>query len=597
MQPTSRYKDITNGLDAYLCVRNRSIPELKEGVCSAATILWLFVMEDVSKKSTSTLLLETLYEKIIRFYNAITSFWPLSILPKRKKTETWGPNDPWWLNETLNIICNWDEAKDRSNKEKNILEDNPKIEQFLNFILSFQSPILPGARQGSLDMLLEYAPKDMRDKWANGYKAYTDAPLAEKQAKLEELAKLKDSLIKPQKVYSISGLFTKEQLTRLLKYPGVIQNNTLIYIKLPQHAVGLIKIVDKWHYFNINFSSLTACKDKNQEEEIAKLIFESRVDEDTKETPILPVSFSMFSFKSKEELSKTPYPPLEEVFSNILNGESIDEYEKQIALNKDGYTALKYAALSGDTKSIEYHLKHGAKFDITDKDHDSILEHAIYLNNAGVVKSLLQDQSCASIKNKDGNPILKTAIEHGNVDVIKMLLQNGADPNELDGNKDPLLKTAIYLKNADVIKVLLQNGADPNEPDNNHDPLLKTAIYLKNADVIKVLLQNSADPHAKDKYGDSMLQVAMDSRNANAVKSLLDAIDDISKAMNDIKNPYVRKNLADLLIKFQKSEPDPSKTVKYNHLINLIKQENMPKKRSLDAESMRLRHSQLKIIP
>lgn len=147
--------------------------------------------------------------------------------------------------------------------------------------------------------------------------------------------------------------------------------------------------------------------------------------------------------------------------------------------NKQGDTALIFAAAGRSEQIVELLIKHGAD---------------------------------VNAKNKIGNSPIYLAAKYGTFEIIETLLKNGADVNiKNNRNITPLIVLINGRINKDFINLLLKYGAGKsiNTRDKDGDTALMLAftkqIYEES---ILDLIKAGADINEKDKSGNTILMLA-----------------------------------------------------------------------------------------
>jgi len=109
--------------------------------------------------------------------------------------------------------------------------------------------------------------------------------------------------------------------------------------------------------------------------------------------------------------------------------------------------------------------------------------HAI--NNAQLVKMLLEAEADPDIQDELGQTALMKAGYTGNIEIVKRLLNAGADPNIQDENGSTVLFDVINRGHVKVLKLLLRKGVNPNIEDNNNRTALMMADYRGNDEFLE----------------------------------------------------------------------------------------------------------------
>lgn len=190
---------------------------------------------------------------------------------------------------------------------------------------------------------------------------------------------------------------------------------------------------------------------------------------------------------------------------------------------------LIYAAAINEAEMVRTLLNAGADVSMTRNNGDSALHAACIEGNLSIVNQLIQAGSDINMQNHEGfTPLLYAVLGAKNKDtlaIIKALLQAGADVNRPNHEHRTSLHLALDVNQqqsnapiADMVHLLLENGANPNLRDTKGcTPLHDATLPLNEADykifpeVIRLLLTYGADINAVDDAGDSpLLQCARD---------------------------------------------------------------------------------------
>ncbi|MGH9753722.1 MAG: ankyrin repeat domain-containing protein [Blastocatellia bacterium] len=237
------------------------------------------------------------------------------------------------------------------------------------------------------------------------------------------------------------------------------------------------------------------------------------------------------------------------------------------ARDKDGLTALMYAAMYADADCVEFLLAKGADPNARSKSDVAALMLAV--GQADKVSLLLSKGAEVNAKSKQGHTALSIAagrartvevvrmlIDHGadmtvanvlgaaarsgDIAVVKLLLERGADPNNGDkiGAAPPMsakmagdlnkaggrlispiltlpeategtpLMYAAHAGNTWIVKLLLAKGADVNARNNVNGAALMLAAQMGDPATVKLLLEKGADARLRNGYGYTALMYA-----------------------------------------------------------------------------------------
>ncbi len=140
------------------------------------------------------------------------------------------------------------------------------------------------------------------------------------------------------------------------------------------------------------------------------------------------------------------------------------------ASDKDGWTALHYAANAGQSPMVEFLLSKGA--DVNSKTHEK--------------------QSLFKPERESGWTVLHMAANVGNDKLVKLLLAKGADVNARTSNSHTPLHMACIDGHKTTIELLLAGGADVKIMDSKGCTPLKYLIIRKNDDLAEFLRKHGA---------------------------------------------------------------------------------------------------------
>jgi len=180
--------------------------------------------------------------------------------------------------------------------------------------------------------------------------------------------------------------------------------------------------------------------------------------------------------------------------------------------DKDGFTPLISAGITGNEAVVKYLIDHGAD-----------------VNKKGVLKKQKFNEKFCFYDNTLVSPlIIACHCQRGNENIVKCLIEHGANVNEISKNDMTSLtlvcKYNYNNKYANIIKYLIDHGANVNhEEKNNH--LTPLILLLKNngeEQIIKNLIDHGSNLNEKTRYRMSPLCFACEKENETAVKYLID---------------------------------------------------------------------------
>ncbi|MDX2049764.1 MAG: ankyrin repeat domain-containing protein [Rickettsiaceae bacterium] len=216
---------------------------------------------------------------------------------------------------------------------------------------------------------------------------------------------------------------------------------------------------------------------------------------------------------------------LQSLLSTFTTNITVDNSKEDFvnSVDKNGQTALHYAASSGSVDAIKALISHGSKVDVAD--------------------------------NSGRTPIFSAA-SSGSVDAIKLFLDRGLEPNALDKDKRSPLHYAASSGSAGAIKLFLSKGLDPNALDSENRSPLHYAVNSGDIDTINALITD-ANVNRVDTHGHTPLDYAISQGKVDVIKALIErgAIQN-STALLKAKLQEENEESIELLNKLKESFPD-----------------------------------------
>jgi ankyrin repeat protein len=191
----------------------------------------------------------------------------------------------------------------------------------------------------------------------------------------------------------------------------------------------------------------------------------------------------------------------------------LDKHKETVDVkDKDGWTALIYAAANGHIECVSLLLERGADVNLTTTGQGVTALWAAARNFTGIVELLLTHGADPNKKDDTAVTPLMQAAQFGSVNIVSALLKAGAMINEINEYGDTALKGAVRYNRRNIIKLLLGKGADLNQGDDFGMTVLMEVIkqgdYDTCYDIVKMLLEAGADVNQKDKHGQTALDQA-----------------------------------------------------------------------------------------
>lgn len=126
--------------------------------------------------------------------------------------------------------------------------------------------------------------------------------------------------------------------------------------------------------------------------------------------------------------------------NTLFRNQHKEHYTQQMSKNAierqnlSGDTLLHFAAESGNTETVEFLLKEGAKIDVKNIIGDTPLRIAIKNSHRNIVQLLRKNRADIHIKNDDGQSLLHLAAKGNNTDTVRILLEEGLNPYARDNS-------------------------------------------------------------------------------------------------------------------------------------------------------------------
>ncbi|XP_065343666.1 uncharacterized protein LOC135941846 [Cloeon dipterum] len=207
--------------------------------------------------------------------------------------------------------------------------------------------------------------------------------------------------------------------------------------------------------------------------------------------------------------------------------------------DKDGRTALHYAAEEGHFGLVFQLLSQRADMHVKDHNGWTALHYAILTNNKDLVQMLLESGAEIDSKTKRGETALHLAAYKGSTELTIKLIQCGADVNSKNNHGLTCLNIATVNRNLDLLEVLLKNKADVN---NEYKLFGNTPLHhaaLENyPEILEMLVNHGADVNLQNKNGWTALHLAA-RYNPELSQTLLDHGADVNSKEIDAWTPLL----------------------------------------------------------
>ncbi len=191
-------------------------------------------------------------------------------------------------------------------------------------------------------------------------------------------------------------------------------------------------------------------------------------------------------------------------------------------------TLLHYASYYNNLDHAKTFLETGAKINYIIPESEfgyTALHWAAQSGNIKIIKLLKDYNADFNIKDFKNCTPLERAFNEEHLDAVKVLIKCGANPNttKSENSTDTLLKNAVKYNKIKLAEVLLENGADPNiviSTDEWGSTALHLAAQIGSIAIIKLLHKYDTCMNKLDKKGYTPLKRAIMAEKYEAVKLL-----------------------------------------------------------------------------
>ena len=195
---------------------------------------------------------------------------------------------------------------------------------------------------------------------------------------------------------------------------------------------------------------------------------------------------------------------------------------KALTKNQIAFTPGNFVnyAFNSDTMMMTVFLKASFEIDALADNGNNAVAIAANKGNVMVLNYLFDHGAKANVKNSNGEAVLDNAVMMGNADVVKILIEQlkkeGADPASLG----TAVLIAAKTGKVDMLQVLADAGAplDNRGPD-GYLPIHWT-VKSGNYDAMVFLIEKGADVNAKCGQGYSVLDWATNEGYTRLIKAL-----------------------------------------------------------------------------
>lgn len=182
---------------------------------------------------------------------------------------------------------------------------------------------------------------------------------------------------------------------------------------------------------------------------------------------------------------------------------------------------LYIAVRSGSMNAVRCLLENGADLEVTNKQGKTALVYAAKYGYSDILEELLLHNVNLEAKGTDGRTALIEAILNEEPEIVKCLLAKGADYNTTDKNGKTALMYAAESDDRTALELLLELNLDLEITENlNGKTALIYAVISKNEEGVELLLQHGANAKVKNALGFSAFFSAANSGNVRILQML-----------------------------------------------------------------------------
>lgn len=230
-------------------------------------------------------------------------------------------------------------------------------------------------------------------------------------------------------------------------------------------------------------------------------------------------------FDIEEHLEERQLPVLHRIVLGLAEADletqlRLSTMVKINALDYQGRTALSWAAIRGDSASLNLLLKYGADPNVVAYNGDAPLHYATRAPVPRCVRPLLESGADVNAVNAwKVNPLAYTTAFRDDLRYLKPLLEKSVDMEHKDRHGRSALMRAVLNNRPNLVKCLLGNGAKLAQADAWGFRPLMVAVERKFHAVAHIILQSSTSVLSEEPLS-SILEMALVSGDRQTVEML-----------------------------------------------------------------------------
>jgi ankyrin repeat protein len=195
-------------------------------------------------------------------------------------------------------------------------------------------------------------------------------------------------------------------------------------------------------------------------------------------------------FEASEVVSDALSKPNSKAYRDYMMT-AIKSVTKISMLSSDGFSAIHYAAYTGDIDMIKLLLKKGVKLNTKDYQDNTALHYAIANKQDNTARYLLTNGIASNDALSDGGIALThLAAITGNLSMLQELLKRGNKITFKDSREMNTLSYALMSGNLETIEFVLNQGIKPGDKDIEGYTPRNIAVFLGDINILELVMKD-----------------------------------------------------------------------------------------------------------
>ncbi|KAJ8314437.1 hypothetical protein KUTeg_006587 [Tegillarca granosa] len=173
-----------------------------------------------------------------------------------------------------------------------------------------------------------------------------------------------------------------------------------------------------------------------------------------------------------------------------------------------GCSPLHRAASQGHLEVISFLLGEGCNIDKQDEDGNAPVHEAAWNGFSKTLELLIKHNCNVGVVNKAGFTALHLACQNGHNESSRIILYAGINADLKNNYGDTALHTSARYGHAGVTRILISARSKLNEQNKNGDTALHIAAALKRRKIAKLVVEAGIDVSIKNKQNETAVEVA-----------------------------------------------------------------------------------------